>query len=118
MILTREVLIKVSESNYQYFEGMGYDISIGERVKIPVELLSRGSHQKIKCKCDGCGIEKDVIFKNYVKYDNIWGFYYCRKCSEKKRKSTLKKNYGVEYPLQNKKIYDKMKKTIKNNKKK
>lgn len=56
--------------------------------------MSKGSHYKIKCKCDGCGIEKEVIFKNYVKYDNIWGEYSCRKCSETKRKETLRKNFG------------------------
>lgn len=112
MILTRQIQVKIIESNLQYFEDMGYEVSIGEKIDIPVELLSKGSHHKIKCKCDGCGIEKDVIFKNYVKYDNQWGYYYCRKCSEKKRKASLKKNFGVEYPIQNKKIYEKMKKTL------
>ena len=91
---------------------MGYDTAIGEIIIIPVELLPRGSHQKIKCSCDGCGIEKDVIFKNYLKYDNDWGQYYCRKCSEIKRKETLRKNHGVDYPIQNKKILQKMKQTL------
>lgn len=118
MIITREIKIKVIESNYQYLDDMGYDdISIGDTLSIPVELLSKGSHHKIKCKCDGCGIEKDVIFKNYVKYDNKWGFYYCRKCSEKKRKESLQKTYGVEYPIQNKNIYKKMKLTLSERKK-
>lgn len=108
MILTREISIKIIESNFQYFDDLGYDVSIGDEIRIPVELLSRGSHHKIKCKCDDCGIEKDVIFKNYVKYDNKWGFYFCRKCSEFKRKKTLKENYGVEYPIQNKEIYKKI----------
>ncbi len=117
MILTREIEIKISQSNYQYFDDMGYDIFIGEKIQIPVELLSRGSHQKITCECDGCGIKKDVIFKNYVKYDNLWGYYYCRKCSEKKRITTLKENFGVEYPLQNKKIFDKRTVTIEEKKK-
>ena len=112
MILTRDISVKVIESNLQYFENMGYEISIGDIIKIPIELLSKGSHHKIKCECDGCGIQKEVIFKNYVKYDNTWGYYYCRKCSEKKRKASLKKNFGVEYPIQNKKIYEKMKKTM------
>lgn len=112
MILTREIEIKISESNFQYYEELGYDVSIGEIIKIPVELMSKGSHYKIKCKCDSCGVEKDVIFKNYVKYDNNWGDYNCRKCSESKRKETLRKNFGVDYPIQNKKVLNKMKSTL------
>lgn len=112
MILTREIEIKISESNFQYYEDLGYDVSIGEIIRIPIELMSRGSHYKIKCKCDGCGVEKDVIFKNYVKYDNKWGDYYCRKCSETKRKKTLRENFGVDYPIQNKKVLNKMKSTL------
>jgi len=112
MILTREKEIKINESNYQYYDDLGYDVAIGEIIKIPIELMSKGSHYKIKCKCDGCGIEKEVIFKNYVKYDNNFGEYYCRKCSESKRKETLRKNFGVDYPIQNKKVLSKMKKTL------
>lgn len=113
MIITREIVIKINETNFSYYENMGYDdITIGEELLIPVELLSKGSHYRIKCKCDSCGLEKDVIFKNYIKYDNKWGEYSCRKCSEKKRKETLQKNYGVDYPIQNKKVMTKMKKTL------
>ena len=113
MIVTREIVVKINEANFSYYENMGYDdIGIGEELLIPIELLSKGSHYKIKCKCDGCGVEKDVIFKNYIKYDNTWGEYSCRKCSEKKRKETLQKNYGVDYPIQNKKVMTKMKKTL------
>lgn len=112
MILTREIEIKINESNFQYYENLGYDPSIGETIRIPVELISKGSHYKITCKCDKCGIEKQVIFKNYIKYDNKWGDYLCRKCSETKRKKTLRKNLGVDYPIQNKKILEKMKSTI------
>ena len=112
MILTREIEIKINEANYQYYDDLGYDVAIGEIIKIPIELMSKGSHYKIKCKCDGCGIEKEVIFKNYVKYDNNFGEYYCRKCSESKRKETLRKNFGVDYPIQNKKVLSKMKNTL------
>lgn len=112
MILTREIIVKINDSNYHYYEDLGYDVSIGEEITIPIELMSKGSHYKINCKCDVCGIEKQVIFKNYVKYDNKWGEYYCRKCSEKKRKKTLRENFGVDYPIQNKKILSKMKKTL------
>lgn len=115
MILTREINIKISESNYSYYEDLGYDdIVIGELLTIPVELLSKGSHHKILCRCDGdgCEVEKEVIFKNYVKYDNNWGEYYCRKCSEYKRKKSLRDNHGVDYPIQNDDIHKKMKDTL------
>jgi hypothetical protein len=113
MILTREINVKITEANFSYYENLGYDdIIIGEELTIPIELLSKGSHFKIKCKCDSCGVEKDVIFKNYIKYDNNWGEYKCRKCSETKRKKTLQENFGVDYPIQNKKVLQKMKKTL------
>ena len=112
MILTREIIIKINESNFSYYEELGYDIAIGEALIIPVELLSTGSQYRIDCKCDGCGIIKEVIFKNYVKYGNRWGEYYCRKCSESKRKDSLIKNYGVEYPIQNVEIKKRIKKTM------
>ena len=50
MILTREIEIKINESNYQYYDDLGYDVAIGEIIKIPIELMSKGSHYKIKCK--------------------------------------------------------------------
>jgi len=112
MILTRVIDIKINESNFQYYEDLGYDVTIGENIQIPIELMSKGSHYKITCQCDGCSIEKEVIFKNYIKYDNNWGEYYCRKCSEVKRKKTLRENFGVDYPIQNKKVLNKMKKTL------
>lgn len=112
MILTRDILIKINESNSSYYEELGYDVTIGETLEIPIEFLSTGSHYKIECKCDGCGVHKDVIFKNYIKYNNRWGEYYCRKCSESKRKATLKENWGVEYPIQNKEIRKKIEKTM------
>jgi hypothetical protein len=112
MILTREITIKINEANFQYYEDMGYEVYLGEDLIIPVELLSKGSQFKIKCRCDGCEITKEVIFKNYVKYNNQWGKYFCRKCSEKKRKNSLNKNYGVNFPIQNKSILKKMRSTI------
>ena len=112
MILSREINVKITESNYNYYDDLGYDVYISEEIVIPVELLPKGSHYKIKCKCDSCGIEKEVIYKNYLKYDNNWGDYYCRKCSEVKRKETLRKNFGVDYPIQNEKVLQKMKKTL------
>lgn len=101
MIITKEIKVKITEQNINHYENLGYDPSLGQEILIPVELLTSGSHHKIRCKCDSCGIEKDVLYKNYIKYDNKWGDYKCRKCSESKRKESLKKSLGVEYPIQN-----------------
>jgi len=101
MIITTDILIKINESNLEYYESLGYNTEIGSDLSIPVGLLKNGSQYKILCKCDVCGVEKEVIYKNYIKYDNTWGEYYCRKHSEFKRKETLNKSHGVDYPLQN-----------------
>lgn len=112
MILTREIIIKITESNYSYYEELGYDVGIGETLVVPVALLSTGSQYKIDCQCDSCGVIKEVIFKNYIKYNNKWGQYFCRKCSEFKRKESLKEKWGVEYPIQNIEIKSKIKSTM------
>lgn len=114
MILTREINVKINESNFSHYEELGYDPILGEEIKIPIELLSTGSHYKILCKCDNCGIEKEVIYKNYLKYDNKWGEYKCRKCSESKRKKSLKEKWGVDYPIQSSEIKEKIKETMVN----
>lgn len=108
MIISREIEIKVNVLNINYLRNLGYDIERGDLLLIPIELLSSGSHYKISCQCDKCGIVKDVMFKNYVKYGNRWGEYFCRKCSEDKRKKTLQLNHGVDYPIQNKEIRNKI----------
>lgn len=112
MILSREIPVKITEHNYQYYDDLGYDTVLGETIIIPVELLPKGSQYKITCECDNCGTQKEVIYKNYLKYGNNFGEYYCRKCSEHKRIKTLRKNYGVDYPIQNKGVMDKMKNTL------
>lgn len=112
MILTREVEILVTERNIDYFDNLGFDVFAGERIMIPVEILQSGSNKKILCKCDSCSIEKEIIFKNYIKYGNEWGVYFCRKCSEHKRKKSLNDSMGVDYPIQNKVISDKIKNTV------
>lgn len=112
MILTREINIRINQSNFQYFEDLGYDVYVGEEITIPIELLTTGSQYKITCECDGCGCVKSVIYKNYIKYGNEFGYYYCRKCSEPKRKRSLRLSYGCDYPIQNKKIYSKIKENL------
>jgi hypothetical protein len=116
MILTDKVYVKINESNYEYYSELKFltmEPSIGEVIIVPPALLSTGSHYKITCKCDNCGIEKDIMYKNYLKYKHEkWGDYNCRQCSEDRRKKALKKSIGVEYPIQNSDIKQKIKDTL------
>ena len=116
MILTEKVVVRINESNYEYYTELrflSYDPVIGETIIVPPALLSTGSHYKILCKCDTCGVEKEVMYKNYLKYQiDKWGDYNCRKCSEEKRKKSLNDNYGVDYPIQNTDIKEQIKNTL------
>lgn len=116
MILTDKVLVRINESNYEYYSELkflNFDPVIGEIIPVPPALLSTGSHYKITCKCDDCGLEKDIMYKNYLKYKiEKWGDYNCRACAEKKRKKALKDNIGVEYPIQDSNIKQKIKDTL------
>lgn|SRR5574344_129071 len=111
MILTKTVKVKITIKNYDHYTNLGFNPTIGEYIDLPIELLSNGSHQKIHCKCDGCGKEKDILFRNLIMYKNDWGIYYCRQCAEKKRVSSLKEHYGVDNPLHSKEIVEKIKAT-------
>jgi hypothetical protein len=43
-----------------------------------------------------------VIYKNYLKYDNKWENITVENVP-KRRKRNLRRNFGVDYPIQNKK---------------
>lgn len=113
MIITEQVLVRIGESNYIHYEELGYNIAIGDVISVPTSFLSSGSHYMITCKCDMCGTENQIMYKNYLKYKNDWGDYTCRPCSEDKRKLKLKETFGVEYPSQDEKTFEKIKQTRK-----
>lgn len=113
MLITQKVIVKIHPSNMKYYNNLGYnDIGVGDEIEVNVDNLKRGSHITIKCKCDGCGIEKEIGYRNYLKYIKNDGNYLCRKCSQKKLEETNFKKYGKKYPSQRIEILDKMKKTM------
>lgn len=116
MITNNIATVKITEKNLDHFYNLGYDVYLGESIEVPVVILQDTSHYILKCICDSCGVEKDVTYKNYIKYKNEkFGDYNCRKCSDKKRVKTLNKNHGVDSPLQKKEFLEKKIKTEKEN---
>lgn len=73
-----------------------------------VSKLTRWSKELILCKCDNCGIEREIRYCNYITYGYDNNNYMCPSC---KRKSNLMKKYGVENVFQLKEVKEKSKKT-------
>lgn len=112
MILTKKVKIKTKTAKKKYYENLGYDMS-NEYVEINVDDLSKGSHIKIKVKCDcaECGKEREIPYKQYLSSSKL-GYYTCGpKCSQSKNKITNNIKYGFDYPLKSDIVKNKSKKT-------
>jgi len=113
MILTKSITVTIHPSNMKYYKNLGYkDIGVGDELNIKVENIKSGSHSIIKCKCDTCGKEKDIGYRDYLGYNNKFGDYLCRKCSQFKLEETNLKKYGKKYPSQRTEVLDKMKSTV------
>ena len=108
MYLTEEVWVTINPSNFRHYQQFYPEIKVKEQLKINVTELTKGSKVKIKVKCDECGVEKELAYKNYQKYGYEDGSYFCKKC--KTRLNNLK-NYGVVSTLQRKDVVQKIKQT-------
>ncbi|NPV12859.1 MAG: hypothetical protein HPY57_13895 [Ignavibacteria bacterium] len=109
MIITTVVHVKIQGPNIKHYRQLGYDVKVGEILTIPIEHLSKKSHQKIKIKCDVCGIEKETFYFAYTKYlekspDNK---YRCNKCNIALREKTCLEKYGVKNSIQSEEIKEK-----------
>jgi hypothetical protein len=136
MIVDNKILIRWHVNNRKHYENLGYIFTkYNNFFEINVKHISKGSHIKIKCKCDECHKEKYVVFKDYYLFTNeLTEKYYCKDCCKIKRDNTIlekynttnvskldfikeKKiqtslnNYNVEYPAQCEIVKEKMKKT-------
>lgn len=111
MILTEKITIYISRRNIKYYKNKGYSADIFNFLIIDVLDLPVYSKIKIRCACDECGKERMVGYFEYKRYGE---YYYCRKCSEKKRRETSLKNWGVDNPSKNIIVKEKISKSLKN----
>jgi hypothetical protein len=135
MILTKEVEIKVSSSNWKHLEKNGYNIKKnGDIILINVEHLSPGSKLKIEVCCDNCSSNRNIPYCDYYNSIQKYKNYYCKNCRylrmtetcmkiygvdnyskteeyKLKFKKTCLEKYGVENPLQYEEFLNKLKKT-------
>jgi len=104
MLLTKEVEILVTPENKLRLEEAGYIIPYyyskdnykmcvkrGTTILVDVKYLTPSSHCMVKVKCDYCGEEKDIIYKEYYKNVNnkFVNKYACNECISIKKKDIL-----------------------------
>lgn len=100
MILDKEINIKVNARNVSKVRDFknNPNIKIGNLITIPISFLTKGSHTKIRCKCEVCGKEKKIAYQKYNKNINNGGYYSCSsKCSQNKVKKTNQDKFGKDY---------------------
>ena len=135
MIVDKNVLLKISSTNFVYYKTKDYEFKKGDTIIIDVKDLQFGTGVKVNVKCDICEKENKIYLQKYNMNKEKYGIYTCRKCSKFKRikttmerygvdnaskcidiknkkKLTTLKNYGVENPSQSKIIKEQKKKTM------
>ena len=129
MIKNEFIKIKVSSGLKQNYSGLGYDFKQKE-IDFKISDLKEVSNQRIDVICDLCSEEYNIQYCKYVKNIKRNGFYSCQACalkkrtemminnnlslnpdSQKKKKETFIKNYGVDNPSKAEKIKIKKKET-------
>lgn len=113
MIISEKIKIKVNGKTIAHYKSIGYNVMLGDEIEINTDELNKGSHFKIKVKCDVCGKERDnLMYKEYLSNLKSGGYYSCAgKCSTNKNKNTNLERYGVEHIFQLNYIQDKIKET-------
>lgn len=111
MIIEKEVKIKIGSRIINHIKKCGYDVKIGDVINLPVDKLPKGSHVNVKCRCDNCGREKTMWYKEYIgcTKDNSEK-YVCKKCNYIKISSSNLSKYGVKNIMMLKETINKMKK--------
>lgn len=113
MILIQKIKVKISTKTFKHYKNLGYNFyKCGETIEVLVTDLSIGSHVKIFVKCDVCGKEKEMPYKEYFNNIKNQGYFSCSpNCGKEKQKQTNIKKYNEVSPMQNESILLKSKAT-------
>ena len=111
MIIDKNVTVKITKQNIEYFKNLNYKVDLKDNIKIDISHLQQSSHIKINVKCDICENEYLLSFKNYNKNYKKYNVYTCLKCSNIKNKKTCQLKYGVDHQMKLESTKEKIKKT-------
>lgn len=95
-LISKEAKVVLSGASIKRYEDMGYtiprridnngrlNVKQGTKILVKIEDLPKKSTAMVKCKCDGCGIEYEMMYCNYVKQDyNHRNKIYCLHCNKR-----------------------------------
>jgi len=112
MIVNEKVIVKTTNKNIKYYKKYCPSAKSGDEINIDIKYLSRGSKQKILVKCDECGIEKSMSYKDYIRITKHFEkLYYCKKCKDISIKKGTQEKYGVDNVFQLNSVKEKSKET-------
>ena len=111
MIKETKLKINMSYRNITYYKSKGYNVSLHDIVEIKIEDVNKNSKIQITAICELCGSENKVSIYKYYKNKERHNYYGCRKCSRKKFKLTNLDKFGVDNPMKNEEIKNKIEKT-------
>jgi hypothetical protein len=95
------------KNNVKYYESLGYKIpktpnsqgrlviEYGYNLKVKVSDLSKGSHIKVIMKCDLCGKEREIEYREYIK-NYLNKQYLCDDCKREIKFNEFVKNLECE----------------------
>ena len=99
MIISQTIPIKINNRNIKIYRK--FDVKIGDIIDSPINLVQKGSHQKVEVECDICGYRKYLSYQKYILNINNCGIYSCSsKCAQIKVKKTSIDKFGSEYYTQ------------------
>ena len=106
-LVSKTVMVKWNGANKKHYEASGYVYTkIGDEFEVDVNDLTKTTHTKVKCKCDGCGKDLEMEYRQYThKSEKFGGKYFCDKCASghpltiEKRRKTCQEKYGTDNPM-------------------
>ena len=108
MIKETELEIFINNRNISYYKKLGYNVKNNSIINVKIEDINKNSKIKITAICEECGIENTINLEKYYKNEERQGYYGCKKCSRKKFRLTNIKNFGVDNPMKNAEIKNKV----------
>lgn len=112
MLIEEEINLKMNNMNIKHYRQIGFVTKMGETIKISTSQLSKGSHNKVKIKCDYCGDIFERVYKDYLKFKGkTIDKDCCSDCRPNKRQDNVMADYGVKSIRHVKEVDDKIKAT-------